>query len=211
MGGSRNTLIPVTKFRQGQLGIEEDEGPDLSPGCQRRGRNHAVKLPGIEFSPFLRHGTCPWKSDRSCSCSCSRRQPAPYQKVSSSDAVGQDDSKANMPMSTGKIQEMARSVLNRLDFITRDELNLRTSWASQGSGRQRRKTLAKKRGLGGTDTSKGEGRRRRKTQAKERGRTQAYSGLRKKQLSGAALPDAPLTHAFLEEFMKWGTLFVLNR
>ena len=64
MGGSRNTLIPVTKFRQGQLGIEEDEGPDPSPDCQHRGRNHAVKLPGIEFSPFLRHGTCPWKSDR---------------------------------------------------------------------------------------------------------------------------------------------------
>ena len=165
-----------------------------------------VAAPQLRPTPAtLPYGRC------SCSCSCSRRQPAPYQKVSSSDAVGQDDSKANMPMSTGKIQEMARSVLNRLDFITRDELNLRTSWASQGSGRQRRKTLAKKRGLGGTDTSKGEGRRRRKTQAKERGRTQAYSGLRKKQLSGAALPDAPLTHAFLEEFMKWGTLFVLNR
>ena len=23
-----------------------------------------VKLPGIEFSPFIQHGTCPWKSDR---------------------------------------------------------------------------------------------------------------------------------------------------
>ena len=44
--------------------IEEEQGPDLSPGGQHRGRKHAVKLPGIEFSPFTQHGTCPWKSDR---------------------------------------------------------------------------------------------------------------------------------------------------
>ena len=59
-----NILIPVTKFRQGQIRIEEEQGPDLSPGGQHRGCKHVVKLPGIEFSPFTQHGTCPWKSGR---------------------------------------------------------------------------------------------------------------------------------------------------
>ena len=60
MEGTLNILIPVTQFRQGQIWIEEEQGPDLSPGGQHRGCKHEVKLPGIEFSP----GTCPWKSDR---------------------------------------------------------------------------------------------------------------------------------------------------
>ena len=63
MQDTLNILIPVTKFRQGQIWIEEEQGPDLSPGGQHRGRKHEVKLPGIEFSPFTQHGTCPWKSD----------------------------------------------------------------------------------------------------------------------------------------------------
>ena len=64
MQDTLNILIPVTRFRQGQIWIEEEQGPDLSPGGQHRGRKHVVKLPGIEFSPFIQHGTCPWKSDR---------------------------------------------------------------------------------------------------------------------------------------------------
>ena len=64
MKGTNNVLIPVSRFRQGQLWIEEESGPDLSPGGQHRGRNHQLKLPGIEFSPFDKHGTCPWKSNR---------------------------------------------------------------------------------------------------------------------------------------------------
>ncbi|CAE7585122.1 unnamed protein product [Symbiodinium sp. CCMP2592] len=62
--GSLNIVIPVSTFRQGHLWIEEDDGPDLSPNGQHRGRNLEIKLPGIEFSPFKLHGTCPWKSDR---------------------------------------------------------------------------------------------------------------------------------------------------
>ena len=64
MEGALNILIPVLKFRQGQIWIEEELEPDLSPGGQHRGRQHEVKLPGIEFSRFTQHGTCPWKSDR---------------------------------------------------------------------------------------------------------------------------------------------------
>ncbi|CAE7805157.1 unnamed protein product [Symbiodinium sp. CCMP2592] len=62
--GSLNIVIPVSTFRQGHLWVEEDDGPDLSPNGQHRGHNLEVKLPGIEFSPFKLHGTCPWKSDR---------------------------------------------------------------------------------------------------------------------------------------------------
>ncbi|CAE7679264.1 unnamed protein product [Symbiodinium sp. CCMP2592] len=62
--GSLNIVIPVSTFRQGHLWVEEDDGPDLSPNGQHHGRNLEVKLPGIEFSPFKLHGTCPWKSDR---------------------------------------------------------------------------------------------------------------------------------------------------
>ncbi|CAE7824317.1 unnamed protein product [Symbiodinium sp. CCMP2592] len=62
--GSLNVVIPVSAFRQGHLWIEEDNGPDLSPNGQHRGRNIELKLPGVEFSPFKLHGTCPWKSDR---------------------------------------------------------------------------------------------------------------------------------------------------
>ncbi|CAE7343069.1 unnamed protein product [Symbiodinium sp. CCMP2592] len=62
--GSLNVVIPVSAFRQGHRWIEEDNGPDLSPNGQHRGRNIELKLPGVEFSPFKLHGTCPWKSDR---------------------------------------------------------------------------------------------------------------------------------------------------
>ena len=64
MKGTNNVLIPVSRFRQGQLWIEEENGPDLSPGGQHRGCNHQLKLPGIEFSPFDKLGACPWKSNR---------------------------------------------------------------------------------------------------------------------------------------------------
>ncbi|CAE7626873.1 unnamed protein product [Symbiodinium sp. CCMP2592] len=62
--GSLNVVIPVSNFRQGHLWIQEDDGPDLSPNGQHRGRNIELKLPGVEFDPFMLHGTCPWKSDR---------------------------------------------------------------------------------------------------------------------------------------------------
>ena len=54
-----NILIPVTRFQtRTNMDRRREQGPDLSPGGQRRGRKHVVKLPGIEFSPFTQHGTC---------------------------------------------------------------------------------------------------------------------------------------------------------
>lgn len=64
MEDTDNMVIPVSRFRQGQLWIEDDHGPDLSPAGKHRGRNHAVKLPGVQFDPRKLHATCPWKHDR---------------------------------------------------------------------------------------------------------------------------------------------------
>ena len=64
MEGTDNIVIPVSKFRQGQIWIEEEQGPDLSPAGRHRGRNHAVELPGVQFNPSKLHATCPWKHDR---------------------------------------------------------------------------------------------------------------------------------------------------
>ena len=62
--GSVNVLVPLSSFRRGELWLEEEHGPDLSPKGQHQGRNHPLRMPGLEFSPFTRHATCPWKDDR---------------------------------------------------------------------------------------------------------------------------------------------------
>ncbi|CAE7602690.1 unnamed protein product, partial [Symbiodinium necroappetens] len=62
--GSTNVLVPLSPFRRGELWGFEDQGPDLSPKGQHQGRNHPVRLPGVEFDPFTKHATCPWKDDR---------------------------------------------------------------------------------------------------------------------------------------------------
>ena len=62
--GSVNVLVPLSPFRRGELWLEEEHGPDLSPKGQHQGRNHPLRMPGLEFSPFTRHATCPWKDDR---------------------------------------------------------------------------------------------------------------------------------------------------
>ena len=56
--------VPLSSFRRGELWLEEEHGPDLSPKGQHQGRNHPLRMPGLEFSPFTRHATCPWKDDR---------------------------------------------------------------------------------------------------------------------------------------------------
>ena len=62
--GSVNVLVPLSSFRRGELWLEEEHGPDLSPKGQHQGRNHPLRMPGLEFSPFTKHATCPWKDDR---------------------------------------------------------------------------------------------------------------------------------------------------
>ena len=44
--------------------LQEEHGPDLSPKGQHQGRNHPLRLPGLEFDPLTKHATCPWKDDR---------------------------------------------------------------------------------------------------------------------------------------------------
>ena len=62
--GSSNVLVPLSPFRRGELWLLEEQGPDLSPKGQHQGRNHPVRLPSLEFDPFTKHATCPWKDDR---------------------------------------------------------------------------------------------------------------------------------------------------
>eukprot|EP00439_Symbiodinium_sp_Y106_P063278 s558_g9.t2 len=51
MEGTLNILIPVTQFRQGQIWIEEEQGPDLSPG----GPDYAPESP--HWATDLRNST----------------------------------------------------------------------------------------------------------------------------------------------------------
>ena len=62
--GSTNVLVPLSSFRRGELWLQEEHGPDLSPKGQHQGRNHPLRLPGLEFDPLTKHATCPWKDDR---------------------------------------------------------------------------------------------------------------------------------------------------
>ena len=62
--GSTNVLVPLSPFRRGELWLLEEHGPDLSPKGQHQGRNHPLRLPGLEFDPLTKHATCPWKDDR---------------------------------------------------------------------------------------------------------------------------------------------------
>ena len=49
---SRGTLAPRRTWTR-----------PLSKG-QHQGRNHPLRLPGLEFDPLTKHATCPWKDDR---------------------------------------------------------------------------------------------------------------------------------------------------
>ena len=49
--GSINVLVPLSSFRRGELWLQEDHGPDLSPKGQHQGRNHPLRMPGLEFNP----------------------------------------------------------------------------------------------------------------------------------------------------------------
>ena len=60
--GSINVLVPP--FRRGELWLQEEHGPDLSPKGQHQGRNHPLRMPGLEFDPLTKHATRPWKDDR---------------------------------------------------------------------------------------------------------------------------------------------------
>ena len=49
--GSINVLVPLSSFRCGELWLQEDHGPDLSPKGQHQGRNHPASYAGIGVQP----------------------------------------------------------------------------------------------------------------------------------------------------------------
>ena len=64
LSGSSNIVIPCSKFRKGHLWLEHPDGNVPSPRHQHKGKLHRLQLPGLEFDPYLRHATTPWKDDR---------------------------------------------------------------------------------------------------------------------------------------------------
>ena len=62
--GSRNTLIPVSRFSGGELWVEDFSGPDLACDGRTLGRRLPLQFPGVAFDPQKKHHSCEWQGKR---------------------------------------------------------------------------------------------------------------------------------------------------
>ena len=69
---SQNFLIPCSAFVGGRLWIEQSPGTVTSNGVN--GVVLPLQLPGIAFSPHVRHQTCAWEGDRQVVAACCAKQ-----------------------------------------------------------------------------------------------------------------------------------------